>query len=381
MTKLHADASPSSSGIWIACPASVTKARGRQRVPTIYTLEGSVAHAVAEERLNAGKKYKWPGIYEMDGQLIDVTEEMKEAIEVYAKHVEKLKAVKRYEQKVSIDYEGEALFGTADTVAVNGPEGWVEVVDFKYGQGVRVSADSSQLKIYGLGVLNNLGPFEDIRTIDLTVVQPRIDPDNPTNTVSLRISEIEKWGHDILTPALDRLAAGDLTETTGDHCRWCVRAGECQALADLAMTNAQTAFGAIPPAPASMTDDELGLLLDHAQMIVDWVSKVKAEATGRIEKGSYVPGWKLVAKRAMRRWAKPSEAITHLMQRGVDPMSIMRIETIGNVEAAMKRNRVPLKTLDQFTAKESSGSTLVSEKDGRPAVDNSVQNVFGDVID
>ena len=50
-TKKHADASPSSSSIWLNCPASVTKARGRVRKPTIYTQEGSAAHIAAEMML------------------------------------------------------------------------------------------------------------------------------------------------------------------------------------------------------------------------------------------------------------------------------------------------------------------------------------------
>ena len=145
------------------------------------------------------------------------------------------------------------------------------------------------------------------------------------------------------------------------------------------MSNARAAFGDILPEPETLANDELGARLDHAQMIYDWYNKVRAEASARIDRGQYVPGWKLVAKRASRRWADPVGAVTELMRRGLDPMSIMRIETIGSVESAMKRSKVPLTILDSFTNKVSSGSTLVSEKDGRPAVDNSAQSAFSDL--
>jgi hypothetical protein len=312
---------------------------------------------------------------------VPVTEEMLDAVEVYAKHVEKLNGEKHVEQRVYIEHSGEQLFGTSDTFVVNVAEQWVEVVDFKYGQGVLVHPDSSQLKIYGLGALNQIGPFEDIRVIDLTVVQPRADLANPVRTASFKVSELADWEHRILIPALDRIAAGDQTETPGDHCKWCVRAGECQALAELAMSNARTAFGEIPPDPKGMTNDEMGVLLDHAQMISDWVGKVRNEAMTRAEKGTYIPGWKLVAKRAVRKWSDPNGAVTELMRLGVDAMAIMRVETIGAVETAMKRAKIQPKVLDRFTIKASSGSTLVSEKDGRPAIDNSAQNIFTDVVE
>ena len=58
----------------------------------------------------------------------------------------------------------------------------------------------------------------------------------------------------------------------------------------------------------------------------------------------------------------------------------MRIETIGNVEKVVKSHKLdPDVVIYPYTIKESSGTTLVSEKDGRPAVDTSAKNVFNDL--
>jgi hypothetical protein len=377
----HADASPSSSNIWINCPASVTKARGKVRKSTVYTREGSAAHEIAEERLYIGVGFLYPDVWVIEGETITVTPEMCEVIELYARTVEDLKGQKHYEKRVQIDHGDEPLFGTADAYVIDPKMGRVDVVDLKYGQGVQVSPDSSQLKIYGLGVLNAIGPFEDIRTIGLTVVQPRANPEFPIRSADFPVSELETWATETLHPALDRISAGDQTETPGDHCRWCVRAGECEALASLAMSNARAAFPAIPPEPKTLDNDELGVLLDHVQMISDWIGKVRAEAMNRAEAGAYIPGWKMVAKRAVRRWQDPTGAFIELQSLGLDALAIMRIETIGNVETAMKRAKVPLTKLDAFTVKVSSGSTLVSEKDGRPAIDNSAHGAFSDVVE
>lgn len=372
--KQHADASPSASHQWLNCPASVTLAKGRTRVPTTYTREGTAAHRVAEMMLHGAKKI--PGEMLVDGELVQVTPEMVDAAETYVSYVRQASAGSMLHIEKRVDV-GHGVFGTADSLIVGAPK--IEIVDFKYGQGVAVYPDSPQLKIYALGALNYAGPFEDIRSVDLTVVQPRTDPNNPVSTVNMSVTELSDWEVLTLAPALALLEAGDTTETPGDWCRWCVRAGECKALAAQAQSNAKVAFGDTPPDPVGMTDDELGAVLDYAQMISDWIRKVQAEASQRIDHGTYVPGWKLVAKRAVRRWEDPTGAISALMKKGIDPMDVMRIETIGTVEKIMKRNKVRADTIDPFTIKQSSGSTLVSEKDGRPAIDNSAQAVFGEL--
>lgn len=382
MTKLHADASPSSSNIWINCPASVTKARGRQRLPTPYTREGTAAHQLAELRLR-GKKIKGVTSVLVDNEDVPVTPEMLDAVDIYVSYVEKLmkRGYSQVETRVDLGYADEDISGTSDFFNVWAANFLVENADFKYGQGYVVDPGSSQNRIYGLGVLNHLGPFADIRMVRLTIVQPRTDERNPIKSVDLDVNELISWELDVLKPAVARLAANDPTETPGDHCRWCVRAGECHALAALAQANAQVAFGDIPPDPTGMTNDELGGLLGHAQMVVDWFKKLQAEASQRIDKGQHVPGWKLVPIAARRKWSRPDVAINELVEvHGLPEEEIVRIETIGTVEKVMKRYRVRPDVLDPFTIKESSGSTLVSEKDKRPAIDNSAQNVFGNSL-
>jgi len=367
----HAHASPSSSEIWIPCPASVTKARGKVRKATPYTREGSAAHQLAE-RILAGKKMKGVRSVLIDGEDVPVTEEMLDVVGVYVSYVESLSGTRSHEITVRVESDGEELWGTADTLVVDGTT--VEIVDFKYGQGVWVSADTPQFRIYGLGGLNQVGPF--VETVKLTVVQPRV-ADAPIRSVEIPVIELEKWGEDVLAPALARLSANDQTETPGDHCRWCVRAGECQALASLAMANAKVVFGDVPPEPSSMSDKEIGEILTHGEMILAWVNKLRAEASARIDNGGAVPGWKLVPKRAVRRWDDPEGAILAIKDKQVPLTDILRIETIGTVEKVLKRYHVDTHVIDPYTIKQSSGTTLVSESDGRPAVDT--KNVFSEV--
>ena len=174
----------------------------------------------------------------VEGEVIDITPEMMDAAKEYADYVKSLPGIPMIETTVRVDIDGEDLFGTADAIVADGSR--MEIVDFKYGQGVGVSADSSQLRIYALGALEEVGPFNSISEVGLTIVQPR---SGGIKTVNIPVSELTNWEAVVLIPAAQRLAAGDTTETPGDHCRWCVRAGECEALAALAMSNAKVAFG------------------------------------------------------------------------------------------------------------------------------------------
>jgi len=376
----HAHASPSSSEQWLVCPASVTQARGRQRKATVYTREGSAAHQLAERILTArtkGKNLSGVKSILIEGEDVPVTEEMVDAVDTYVSYVLGLKGTKLFETVVKVETADdlEALWGTADTIVIKKRE--VEIVDFKYGQGVFVPADTPQFRIYAIGVLDYLGPFVEIDKVRLTVVQPRAG-DTPIRDAIIPVDELVRWQKDVLIPALRRLKAGDATEKPGDHCRWCVRAGECKTLAALAMDSARIAFDEVPPDPTGMTDEEIGRVLVHGELILSWVNKLRQEASARIDGGGAVPGWKLVAKRAMRRWDDPEGALLAMKGQQVPLTDVLRIETIGTVEKVLKRYKVPLETIHPYTIKESTGTTLVSEADGRPAVDTSAKNVFSE---
>jgi len=375
--KAHADCSPSSSAMWLECPASVTKARGRVRKATVYTREGTAAHQLAEIALRTGKIGAISSVL-IDGEAVPVTEEMLDAVDTYTgviRDAGKYGDLK-IEQRVSVDVGGgEPLWGTSDAYVVVPFVGHVDVFDLKYGSGVSVGADSSQLRIYGLGVLEAVEPFHEITSVGLNIVQPR--QSDPVRQFVLKADELKAWKRDTLVPAIRRVETGDTTETAGEHCRWCVRSGECQAFMDLALQKAQIAFGAVPPPITSLSNDELASILDHATLIADWVVKVRAEASDRLDHGQTVPGWKLVPKRAQRRWIpdKIQDVLNTISASGVPLSKVTRIETITTVEKILKRLRVGV-SLDPFTVKESSGTTLVSEKDGREGVDNSAQSVF-----
>ena len=86
MLEGHADASPSAASQWLNCPASVTQARGRERKATPYTREGTAAHEVAELMIHG---LQIPSSIEVEGETIEITDEMIERIDEKLGHPER----------------------------------------------------------------------------------------------------------------------------------------------------------------------------------------------------------------------------------------------------------------------------------------------------
>ena len=371
----HADASPSSASIWLKCPASVTLARGKKRLPSPYTREGTAAHEAAERIANG---LPAPASVTVDGEDITISDEMIEHIDHYTKYVETLRKSADWfavEKQVKLTYLPEPLFGTADALAYTlWPVKALEVVDLKYGRGVAVGVENNpQLKIYGLG---GLALKPDALEVKLTIVQPRT-AGPPVQSVTLGVGELKIWEAEVLEPALQRIADDDSTETPGSHCRWCVRAGECKALASLAQIEARAAF-TIDPAKvvAGLTNADLSHALDKAELISAWINLVRAEASQRADHGQVIPNWKLVPKRAMRKWTDENDALAALNVAGVPLHEVVKVVSVAAAERAMKAHKKPFDALAPLVSKESSGTTLVRDDDPRDGVDTSPKKAF-----
>jgi len=373
MTK-HADASPSASSIWINCPGSVTLARGRQRRATSYTREGSAAHEVADRLLYG---IPVPDEIEIEGEVVEIDENMVGHVQVYVDHVHKLRQGRecRTEARVHLKHLPEPISGTADFLAWDPDR--LDVVDLKYGKGVMVTGvGNPQLRIYALGALDELGI--EPKDVCLTVVQPRGDGAVPA-TETLPVEELWQWRDAVLAPALERIAGNDPTEIPGSHCRWCVRAGECRALASKAVDMAKDAFNDAPQMKMEvqrLSNADLADILDNEGQIRSWLDWVRLEATTRVDAGQEIPRYKLVPKRAMRKWI--DEVVVHGILGKLLPVTdFTKVVSPAAVERALKAAKVKLPAVlaDQIT-RQSSGTTLVREEDGREGLKTDAKSVF-----
>ena len=83
-------------------------------------------------------------------------------------------AVVLVEQRLDFSNYVKDGFGTGDLVIV--ADDVIQVIDFKYGKGVAVSAEHNpQMMLYGLGALGLFDAIYDIDTVRMTIYQPRLE--------------------------------------------------------------------------------------------------------------------------------------------------------------------------------------------------------------
>src|SRR5690606_1134016 len=68
------------------------------------------------------------------------------------------------------------------------------------------------------------------------------------------------------------------------------------------------------PKPATLSLEKIKLVLDKAPLIEAWFNEVRRFAEDRLTAGLPVPGYKLVPKRATRRWGSEEEALLFMEQ-------------------------------------------------------------------
>jgi hypothetical protein len=319
MSKIHAALGASSSNIWMNCPEAGRNMRHAPRQPTSFAAaEGTVAHDIAEQALIFGLQQVWPlvgSVIECEGQEITVTDEMIEAAGEYCSFVDLMTSpgdTRLTEQMVSLNAAVygtgpvlEPLFGTTDAVIISEDGTTVTVLDFKYGS-MPVDVSSLQLLYYGAAVVYTLAP--KAKKLNVGIVQPRADhKDGKTRILAYTRKEVDQFINDVANTVQD-ITSGAGGYNPGTWCHWCPLSGSCPALAErnLAVVGDVKTL----KSPAVLTPETLAKVLSHAAPIRRWLDAVEEEGIRRLEKDEPVPGFRLVPKRAMRKWFdKDSRAV------------------------------------------------------------------------
>lgn len=374
--KSHAKLSPSAADRWMACPGSVVLSEGIPQRTSKYADEGTAAHELAEKLLS--------------GEAIpeSTDPDTLKAVMVYVDYVEGLRAAGGeliVEQRVYVD---EDIHGTADAVVWNGDTKTLYVIDYKHGAGVPVEVRGNlQLKIYALAALLTYKFPADI--VVATIVQPRCEhPDGALRAGVYGVVELMDFFGDLLDAKnrVRRAIVGgkaqvlDHLTPTEKGCRWCVAAPVCPALKEIVTKNA---FADIK----AYSVGDLAEALEAIPFVKTWIKSVEELAYSEANHGVEIPGWKLVAKRAIRRWADDAEAGAALFdairEQAYEPG---KVKSPAAIEAFLKnpnngvaKPEIIQKILDSLCVKESSGTTLVPVDDKRLAVAVDAFAAFTDV--
>lgn len=410
---LHSTFSASSSSRLLACPGSYAAALAADtgRKSTIFSAEGTLAHAISEANLIAGTE---PDAMvgrrmQADGFEFEVDQDMADAVNVYVGFLRGLRALGylvALENRVSPQWQWPLrglehlqvdLFGTADCIAFDPQTGQLVVADLKFGKGVAVEVEANpQLLYYAAGALNpaildqlcaqhGMSSARPVG-VDLVIVQPRaFHPEGPVRSTSYTVAEVEDWNAFVLHPGVKRaLEDGGTTFAAGKHCRFCPVSQTCPELRDFGLETARAAFRQAPAenipvadtAPETipsvlpafdLSDAALGDLLDRITILGPWIEGLKTLAADRIEAGRDVKGWKLAPKAARRSWSGDEEEITqnlHAQGLATDQFTRRVLMSPAQVEKEVGK-KFYAAHVQQFVGKSSSGTTLAPDGDPR----------------
>jgi hypothetical protein len=378
----HAKLGASNSHRWMNCAGSVRLSEGIPKFESPYAVEGHLAHEIAAKLLGGESDIiegedlsKRPGYHdEMITEVEVYVNVVREAITEATLSGDLVRV--EIENKFSLERLGppRPMFGTADAVVLR--KDLLRIFDLKYGKGVFVNVGTSdnpnpQLMYYALGVLLKL---KELLDVEITVVQPRIEnPDGFVRTVRVTAEQVLNFVDDLMAAA-ERTIPDDAPLVSGKWCQFCPAAGICPALRDRNMALARSELAPVPepPAPDTLAPEELAHILDNAHILSDWLAAVRAHASRMVETGEEVPGWKLVDKRAQRKWIDPDKAdayVRRVYKLKTKETRETKFRSPAQIEKLLKGKKIKDYRLDHLYSKDSSGTTLVPLSDKRPAVE------------
>jgi hypothetical protein len=363
----HARLSASAAHRWIPCPGSVNLSAPIPDRSSPDAADGTRAHDLAAAMLLAhrGKVNTAEYSEEMVGHVVtyvDYCQSQTQPGDLTMVEVDLTPGLKQLDQDCG---------GTTDFARYRPKTQHLLVVDFKYGAGVFVPVENNpQLMLYALGAL--LGSDSPVKTITIAVVQPRAEGAE---------GAIREWtvpAHVIVDFAADvKEAAAKTREVPTElnpgekQCRFCKARAVCPALEKQQHALIAADFTAVETYDPAKLADALRLI----PMVEARIKALRDFAYAELAVGRPVPGYKLVAKRATRKWADESKAeamiAPHLGPDAYEPKSLKSPAAIEKLVG--KKGFVQYADLAPAV---SSGYTLASDSDPRPGVALIAENDF-----
>lgn len=386
----HALLSPSGAHRWIACPPSARweeKIRAAEGETSSDSAdEGTLAHALAELKLKHFLKQVDDDAYAValkaikevtyyDSDMNNYTDEYVTRVkEKYAEAVERDEgAAMELEQKLDFSQYVPGGFGRSDVVII--ADGTMEIIDFKYGKNVAVSALSNpQLRLYALGALKENSWLYKIDDVRMTIIQPR---NGGESSDKLMVSELKAWAgslRDIVKDAYN----GTGEYRAGEHCKFCLAAPKCRALAK-ERTDLVARYSDYEP--GELNDHEIVALMAKADKLVSYVNTLKAYTLKEALAGKKWKGFKLVAGRSSTKY-KDEDAIAQKLQaNGYSPSDFLTTPELIGITAMKKllSTKGFNELLGDLTTKSPGKPTLVTVDDKRPELD--LADGFEDLTD
>lgn len=374
MPDKHAMLGASSAARWLACPPSAKLNAALPEQTSAAAEEGTRAHALAEKVLRAWLAGRPPDTLVCDDM------EMREAVERYTGIcIEKVNEARKASADAQVFVEHmldfsrwvPGGFGTGDMVMIS--DDLLEVVDFKYGKGVKVEAEgNAQMRLYALGMFDEFGLLYGAQKVRMTIVQPRLDS---VETSEMTVTDLLAW-IDAQKDAIVLAAAGEGKRRAGEHCRFCKAKATCRALADYELKGVHEDLKA-----SELTELEIVDILARAASIKRWLTDVEAYALGQALDGETLPGMKLVEGRSVRKIEDQQAAIERLSGAGYALGEITKpqeLQTLTHLTKLVGKKKLE-EVLDGLIKKPKGKPALVPEADRRKPIElKDIKEYFND---
>jgi len=380
----------SSAARFLGCPGSraiIDSLPDAVDQPSIYATEGTALHQVIAELLLNAKSlpedYLDKEIVVKDEGTVMITQELitdciLPALDWFDKAIPDSAHA---EIEARVNFPGiEGGFGTCDLIA-HDPGVKTYVNDWKFGSGVSVKASypdpddpefeliNPQLLFYACGARHTFPHMfpKDI-PIELSIMQPRARDGITVTTTTVTNDDLDAF-QVALKNAVELSGREGAPIREGDYCRFAVCRTSCPlklapmiSFRDLyAQPGDEVAFKKI-----TATEDVLADIMNLADRIEPIIIEARRQAHELLEAGGSIPGYKLVPKRAQRKWALDEPFIL----QGLRALKIKKaqayaysLKSPAQIEKLLPKGK---ELPEKLVSKVSSGTTIAKADDARP---------------
>lgn len=220
---------------WLNCPGSVAlEEASPPSADSPWSLEGTKAHELLESELNGATIF---GTGEMVGHVYRTAQKIK----AIHKSAGGTLFVERRVYALFLDPE---MFGTCDAI-IAGDDGWLHIIDFKYGAGHVVSPEKNpQLIQYALSVAESYN--WDFDKVKMWILQPRAG-ENWYKSWTITMDELQNIWWPVWAAGVGRVRKAPLKKINPGHwCHWCRAKLTCPAKQEKRTTEIVNRFQSNP---------------------------------------------------------------------------------------------------------------------------------------
>ena len=346
----------------LMCPGSVALcAKMPPRPSSKYADEGTLLHNVISEYLmkDSASLQSFVGTTYEDQTL--TVELMEDKLHVALSLLDVIDPNQlmefEVEQRVGFGDFIPDVFGSTDLIGRIGDK--AVVLDWKFGDGVVVEAEENpQLLFYAAAAMETEATkwaFAGAQEVECVIIQPPMIKRWTTTPERVQMFKYQ------LRDAVKAAQKPDAKLQHGDHCRFCAAKPICPRMT-----------GAVDRALKTQLDnldtDTIGRYMKNADLLEQWITDLRALAHQILDKGVSVPGYKLVAKRASRKWIDEKQAAEALHSAGLGRTELYKEELISPAQAEKVLKKRKMELPDDLVVAISSGNTVALEDDPRPAI-------------